>query len=243
MIFNFYFNPWMWGMHMNNNMWIYLIIAMLVPLAAQGYLMSTFGRYKKERASSNMTGAEVARRMLDNNGLHNVRVEQTQGRLSDHYDPKSRTVRLSPDIYGKPSVAAVAVAAHEVGHAIQHANNYAPLKIRSGLVPVVNIANRLGFIIIIAGIFLELFVMAEIGIILIASLFIFQLITLPVEFNASRRAMVGLQEMNILYDYNEIRAARKTLNAAALTYVAALVVALVELLRWVAILNSRRGRR
>lgn len=238
-----YFNPWMMGMHMNNNMFIYLIIAMIVPLAAQGYLMSTFGRYKKERASSNMTGYDVARRMLDNNGLYDVRIEQTNGKLSDHYDPRTRTVRLSQDIYGTPSVAAVAVAAHEVGHAIQHANNYIPLKLRSTLVPVVNIANRLGFIAIIAGIFLEMFVVAEIGILLIASLFVFQLITLPVEFNASRRAMVGLREMNILYDQNEIRGARKTLNAAALTYVAALIVALMELLRWVAILNSGRGRR
>jgi len=238
-----FFNPWMWGMYMNNNIWIYLIVAMMVPLIAQGYLMSTFGRYKKERASSNMTGAQVARRMLDNNGLYDVRIEQTNGKLSDHYDPRTKTVRLSPDIHDRPSVAAVAVAAHEVGHAIQHANNYVPLKIRSAMVPVVNIANRLGFIAIIAGIFLEMFVMAEIGILLIASLFIFQLITLPVEFNASRRAMVGLREMNILYDNNEIRGARKTLNAAALTYVAALIVALMELLRWVAILNNNRGRR
>jgi len=238
-----YFNPWMWGMNMQGNIWIYLLIAMTIPLLAQGYLMSTFKRYKQERASSNMSGAEVARRMLDNNGLYDVSIERAEGRLSDHYDPKSKTVRLSPDIHDRPSVAAVAVAAHEVGHAIQHANNYVPLKLRTGFVPVVNVANRFGFLIIIAGIFLEIFVMAEIGILLIASMFVFQLITLPVEFNASRRAMVGLREMNILYDHNEIRGARKTLNAAALTYVAALVVALMELLRWVAILNGRRGRR
>jgi len=239
----FYFNPMMWGMYMNSNIWIYLIVAMMVPLIAQGYLMSTFGRYKKERASSNMTGYEVARRMLDNNGLQNVQIEQTNGKLSDHYDPRTRTVRLSPSIHNEASVAAVAVAAHEVGHAIQHANNYIPLQFRSALVPVVNVANRLGFIAILAGLLLEAFMIAEIGILLIASLFIFQLITLPVEFNASRRAMVGLREMNILYDHNEIRGARKTLNAAALTYVAALIVAMMELLRWIAILNSSRGRR
>lgn len=238
-----YFNPWMWGMHMNNNMMLYLLVAMLVPLLAQGYLMSTFSRYKKERASSNLTGAEVARRMLDTNGLHHVRIEQTSGKLSDHYDPRSKTVRLSPDIYNRPSVAAVAVAAHEVGHAIQHANNYIPLTLRSAFVPVVNVANRLGFIAIMAGLIMEQFFIAEIGILLIASLFIFQLITLPVEFNASRRAMAGLREMNILYDNSEIRGARKTLNAAALTYVAGLIVALMELLRWVAIVNSSRGRR
>jgi len=238
-----YFNPWMWGMHMNNNMFIYLIIAMLVPLVAQGYLTSTFGRYKKARASSGLTGFEVARRMLDRNGLHHVQIQQTQGKLSDHYDPKTRTVRLSPDIHNVASVAAVAVAAHEVGHAIQHAQDYVPLKLRSALVPAVNIANRLGFIAIIAGLILEVFVVAQIGIILIAALFIFQLITLPVEFNASTRAMAGLSEMNVLYDQSEKRGARKVLTAAALTYVAALVVALMELLRWIAILNSRGRRR
>lgn len=238
-----YFNPWMWGAGMNNNIFIYLMIAMLIPLMAQGFLMSTFGRYKRERASSNLTGYEVARRILDQNGLHHVQVEQTKGKLSDHYDPKTRTVRLSPDIYNKPSVAAVAVAAHEVGHALQHAQDYAPLKLRSVMVPVVGIANRLGFIAIIAGLMLEAFVIAEIGIILIASLFVFQLVTLPVEFNASTRAMSALGDMNILYDQNEKRGARKVLTAAALTYVAALVVALMELLRWIAILNSRSGRR
>jgi len=238
-----YFNPWMWGMHMNNNMFIYLIIAMVIPMLAQGYLMSTFGRYKKERASSGLTGYEVARRMLDRNGLHDVQIQQTNGKLSDHYDPKTKTVRLSPEIYNVSSIAAVSVAAHEVGHAIQHAKNYVPLKLRSALVPAVNIASRFGYIAIIAGIFLEAFVIAEIGIIMIASLFIFQLITLPVEFNASTRALAQMSDMNILYDNNEKHGARKVLTAAALTYVASLVVALMELLRWVAFLNSRRGRR
>ena len=235
-----YFNPWMWGMHMDDRMLILLVIAIAIPLIAQGYLMSTFGRYKRERASSGLTGVEVARRMLDRNGLYDVQIQQTKGKLSDHYDPKSKTVRLSPDIHNKASVAAVAVAAHEVGHAIQHAEDYVPLKIRSALVPVVNIANRLGFIIIILGLVLEVFFMAEIGIILIASLFVFQLVTLPVEFNASTRAMAGLGEMNILYNNNEQRGARKVLRAAALTYVAALIIALVQLLRFVLILNSRR---
>ena len=238
-----YFNPWMWGMHMNNNMFIYLLIAMIIPLIAHAYLRSVFGRYKKERASSGLTGYEAARRMLDRNGLHSIQIEQTNGKLSDHYDPRTRTVRLSPDIYNVPSVAAVAVAAHEVGHAIQHAENYIPLRLRSGFVPVVNIANRLGFLAIIAGIFLELFVISNIGIILIASLFVFQLITLPVEFNASRRALAGMDEMNILYDNNEKNGARRVLTAAALTYVAALIVSLMELLRWIAILNGSRGRR
>jgi len=237
------YNPWMWGMYMQNNMMMYLIIAMVIPILAQVYLKSTFSRFKRERASSNMTGFEAARRILDNNGLFDVRIERAKGMLGDHYDPRTKTVRLSDEIHDQPSIAAVAVAAHEVGHALQHAQNYLPLNIRSSMVPVVNIASRFGFIAIIAGIFLEAFVLAEVGIILIASIFVFQLITLPVEFNASKRAMVEMRNMNILYDNNEIRGANKVLTAAALTYVAAMVVALMELLRWVAILNNSRGRR
>jgi len=240
---NFYFNPWMWGAQMNNNMLTYLLIAMAVPLLAQIYLKSTFSKYKRERASSNLTGYAVARRILDANGLQHVQIQETQGKLTDHYDPRTKTVRLSPSIYHEPSVAAVSVAAHEVGHALQHAQDYGPLKLRTVLVPVVNVANRLGFFAIMLGIILEAFVIAEIGIIMIASLFIFQLITLPVEFNASNRALVALSDMNILYDQTEKRGARKVLTAAALTYVAALIVALMEMLRWMAILNSSRGRR
>jgi len=238
-----YFNPWMWGMHMDSNIWMYLIIAMLIPLIAQGFLMSTFSKYKQVRASSNLTGYDVARKMLNQNGLHDVQIEQTNGKLSDHYDPRTKTVRLSPDIHNVASVAAVSVAAHEVGHAIQHANNYLPLQFRSLLVPVVGVANRLGFIAIFLGLMLEQFFIAEVGIILIASLFVFQLITLPVEFNASTRALSQMSEMNILYDHDEKSGARKVLTAAALTYVAALVVTLMELLRWIAVLNNRRGRR
>ena len=231
------------GEMLNNNFMIYFLIMMTIPLAAQGFLMATFGRYKKERASSNLAGYEVARRILDANGLQHVRIEETHGRLSDHYDPRTKTVRLSPDILRKPSVAAVAVAAHEVGHAIQHAQNYGPLKLRSALVPVVGVANRLGFLAIIIGIALQTFFIAEVGIVMIASLFIFQLITLPVEFNASTRAMATLRDMNILYDHKEQAGARKVLTAAALTYVAALVVSMLELLRWVAIVSNARGRR
>ena len=237
---DFSFNPMMWGNYMNNNLLIYFLVAMIVPMIAHGYLMSTFGRFKRKRASSGLTGHDVARRMLDRNGLYDVRIEITKGKLSDHYDPRSRTVRLSPDIHNTASVAAVSVAAHEVGHAIQHAEDFGPLKLRSALVPVVNISNRLGFIAILVGMFLDMFVIAQIGIILIAAIFIFQLITLPVEFNASTRAMSGMEDLNILHDPNEKRGARKVLTAAALTYVAALIVALMELLRWVAILNNRR---
>ena len=230
-------NPMMWG---GGNTMIYFLFIMIIPMVAHGYLMSVFGRFKRKGVSSGLTGHEVARRMLDRNGLHNIRIEVTKGKLSDHYDPRTRTVRLSPDIHDTPSIAAVSVAAHEVGHAIQHAEEFWPLRLRSALVPVVNISNRLGFIIIIVGIMLEMFTVARFGIVLIAALFIFQLVTLPVEFDASSRAMVGMEEMNILYDQSEKRGARKVLRAAALTYVAALIVALLEMLRWIAIINRRR---
>ena len=232
------FNP-MWGMEPGFMM--FFLIAMLIPLAAQGYLMATYGRYKRVRANSGLTGHDIARRLLDRNGLYDVRVLEASGRLSDHYDPRSRTVSLSHDVYSQATIVATSIAAHEVGHAIQHAENYAPLKLRSAFVPVVNIANRFGFLIIIFGLIMEAFFLVEIGIILIASLVVFQLITLPVEFNASTRAMTQLNDMNILYDHSESRGARKVLTAAALTYVAALIIALMQLLRWVMILNRRRN--
>ena len=237
-----YFNPWMFR-GMDPRLMVFFMIAILIMIIVQGHLMSTFSRYKKERASSGLTGHEVARRMLDRNGLYDVQIQQAKGKLSDHYDPKSRTVRLSHDIHNGTSVAAAAVAAHEVGHAIQHAEHYAPLKLRSAFVPVVNVANHLGFLAIIIGLFAEMFLVAQIGVVLVSFLFLFQLITLPVEFNASTRAMSGLSDMNILYDHNEKRGARKVLTAAALTYVAALIIALVQLLRWVMIVNNSRGRR
>lgn len=240
---NFTLDPMAWGMALQNNMMIYFLILLIIPLAAQGFLMSTFSKYKTVRASSNMTGFEVARRILDANGLQHVAIEEAHGKLSDHYDPRTKTVRLSTDILRRPSVASVAVAAHEVGHAIQHAQNYGPLLLRSKLVPVVNIANRVGFLAVIMGIMLEAFVIAEIGIVLISALFIFQLITLPVEFNASARAMESLTSMNILYSNEEQRGARKVLTAAALTYVAGLIVALLQLLRFAAMVSGSRGRR
>jgi len=231
------------GMFMNENIFIYLLLIMAIPLGAQMYLSSTYGKYTRTRSSSGQTGHDVARQILDRNGLHNVRIEPTKGKLSDHYDPRSRTVRLSPSIYNGVSVAAKAVAAHEVGHAVQHAQAYGPLKIRSMMVPVVTMANRFGFILIMIGMFTAMFVLAEIGLVMIASLFIFQLVTLPVEFNASKRAMVLLDELNIIHDPRERGGVRKVLNAAALTYVAAMLVSLLELIRIAAMISNSRGRR
>ncbi len=218
---------------------IYLLIALIVPMLAQGYLSSTFNQYLRVRASSGLTGADVARRILDRNGLQHVHLTEVGGRLSDHYDPTRKTVRLSRDIYHGTSIAALAVAAHECGHAIQHANAYAPLQFRSALFPIVNFANKFGYLAILIGLFAQSTGFLFLGIIMVGVTVLFQVITLPVEFNASTRAVAQLSEMNILYDQTEKTGARKVLTAAALTYVAGTVVAIAELLRLVMIFNSR----
>ena len=219
---------------------LFFVVMMAFTGIVNMYLKTTFNRYKKVRSSMGMTGAEVARRILDNNGLYDVSLSESPGKLSDHYDPKSRSVRLSRDIYHGSSVAAVAVAAHECGHAIQHANSYVPLNVRSALVPAVNIGSRLGTWLIMIGLFIGAFNLAGIGIILFATIVVFQLVTLPVEFNASNRAMDLLTDMKILHDNSERRGARKVLNAAALTYVAALIVSVLELIRLMRIVARNR---
>ena len=226
------------GMYYDTNYLIYILLVMLIPLIAQGYLQSTFARYLQTRASSGMSGMEVARRILDMNGLQDVHVTEVGGRLSDHYDPTRRVVRLSRDIYHGTSVASIAVAAHECGHAIQHAKAYGPLNIRSAMFPLVNIANKFGYVAIVIGLVAsQSFLLLGIG--LVAITLLFQVVTLPVEFNASTRAMKQLGDLNILYSNEEKAGARKVLTAAALTYVAGAVVAVIELLRLVMIFQSR----
>ena len=233
-------HPMMW----DDTYFIYLIIALAVPGLAQLLLMSTFNKYKNVKSSSGMTGAEVARRLLDANGLSNLHVGESPGNLTDHYDPKRRIVKLSHDIYHGRSVAAAAVAAHEVGHAIQHKENYSPLALRSALVPLANIGSRLGYVAIFLGFFLEAFQLATLGILLIGFIVLFQLVTLPVEFNASSRAMRLMTDMNIVYDNTpERRGARKVLTAAAWTYVASLIVAIAQVLRLVIMVSRRNNRR
>ena len=230
-----------YGMGSHSSYWIYLLIALLVPMLAQAYLSSTFNQYLRVRASSGLTGADVARRILDRNGLTDVHLTEVGGRLSDHYDPTRKTVRLSHDIYYGTSLAALAVAAHECGHAIQHANAYAPLQIRSAMFPIVNFANKFGYLAIVLGFIFGGSQFLLLGIILVGITVLFQLVTLPVEFNASARALNQLSEMNILYSGEEKAGARKVLTAAALTYVAGAVVAVAELLRLIMIFNSRQN--
>ncbi|MGL6105340.1 zinc metallopeptidase [Romboutsia sp.] len=214
---------------------IILIPAILFTIYAQFKVSSTTSRYLKVRSQRGYTGEQTARKILDTNGLYDVRIEMVRGRLSDHYDPRSKVLRLSQDIYYETSITSVAVAAHECGHAIQHAKGYAPLNLRSALVPVVNFASNMSWILIMLG-FIMQGPLLKIGILLFAASVLFQIITLPVEFNASNRAMVQLSNIGIL-EGKELNQGRSVLTAAALTYVAAALTAVLQLLRLVAIAN------
>lgn len=216
---------------------IYFLIIILVPLWAQMRVKGTFAKYSRVPNSTNRTGAEVAREVLNANGLFNVGVEEGRGYLSDHYDPRTKTVRLSPENYHSPSIAAAAVAAHECGHAIQDSERYAFLRFRHALVPVANLGSNFSWVLIMIGIFAQMSGMLLLGIIFMAAAVLFQVVTLPVEFNASNRAMDQVISLGIIRN-NEEREAKKVLNAAALTYVAAAAVAVLELLRLVLIFTG-----
>lgn len=214
-----------------------LIPAILLTLYAQYKVNSTTNRFFNVRGNRGYTGEDTARKILDSNGLYNVRIEMVRGRLSDHYDPRSKVLRLSQDVYSGTSITSVAVAAHECGHAIQHAHGYAPLNIRSSLVPVVNFASNMSWIFIMLG-FLTRGIFLQIGILLFSASVLFQIVTLPVEFNASSRALTQLTSLGIVDD-REVTQSRKVLQAAALTYVAAAVTAILQLLRLLMIANNR----
>ncbi|MEY8733312.1 zinc metallopeptidase [Peribacillus frigoritolerans] len=209
---------------------IYLAIIILIPIYAQMKVKSTYKKYSKVSASSGMSGAETARAILDQNGLFNVRVEETPGMLSDHYDPRDKTVRLSSDNYHGHSVAGVAVAAHEVGHAIQDKEAYAFLRFRHALVPVANFGSNISWILILIGMLASIPGLLLAGIAFMAAAVLFQVITLPVEFNASSRAMDQLVSAGVIRN-DEERETKKVLSAAAMTYVAAALVAVLELVR------------
>ena len=207
---------------------IYLAIIILIPIYAQMKVKSTYKKYSQVSASSGMTGAETARAILDQNGLYNVRIEETHGVLSDHYDPRDKTVRLSTDNYYGHSVAGIAVAAHEVGHAIQDKEGYAFLRVRHALVPVANLGSNLSWILILIGMLAHISGLLLAGIVFMAAAVLFQVVTLPVEFNASSRAMNQIVSLGVIRN-DEERETRKVLNAAAMTYVAAALVAVLEL--------------
>ena len=215
-----------------------LVIGMLLSLAASAKLRSTFAVYKKVRSHSGITGAEAAQRILRAAGITDVQVVPIRGSLTDHYDPRTKTVSLSEDIYGRNSLAAVGVAAHECGHAIQDAINYAPLNIRSAIVPAANIGSQLSWPLFIAGLIFSIDPLVTLGIVLFSLAVLFQIITLPVEFNASGRALKILKNSGMLYE-SEVREARSVLTAAALTYVAALAASILQLLRLIILAGGR----
>jgi len=210
---------------------LYLILvgpAFLLSLVAQGWVRSAFSRWSRVRHSGNLTGAEAARRVLRAAGIHDVRVEPTGGFLGDHYDPRSRTLRLSHQNHDTPSVAAVAIAAHEAGHAIQQARRYPALALRTALVPLAGLGN-IGLLMVMAGFFLQALDLVKIGTLLFGTIVAFQIVTLPVEFDASRRAMAMLRQTGIVSG-DEAVGARRVLTAAAMTYVAAAAAAVSQLL-------------
>ncbi|ELC8450157.1 zinc metallopeptidase [Clostridium perfringens] len=216
--------------------YLILIPAILISAWAQFKVSSTFNKYSTVRSINGYTGAQVARILLNDAGLQEVEIQQVPGRLSDHYDPRAKVLRLSSDVYGSTSVASIGVAAHEVGHAIQDKESYSALVFRNAIVPVVNFSSSLSWILFFIGILLSYSTLVTIGIILFSVVVLFQLVTLPVEFNASSRALKLLEARGILYD-KEVNGARNVLSAAALTYVAATLMAVLQLVRLIAISN------
>lgn len=222
--------------------YILVIIGLILSLAASSKVKSTYAKYSKVRNMSGITGAEAARKILNSAGIYDVQIRHVSGELTDHYDPRSKTLNLSDVVYGAPSVAAVGVAAHECGHAIQDAKNYAPLKIRGALVPVANFGSSLAMPLILLGIIFgvnsQWGVLINVGIILFSLAVLFQLITLPVEFNASKRAVELVSSTGILYG-EEVEGTKKVLSAAALTYVAAAAASLLSLLRLILLFGGQ----
>ena len=229
MPFYYFFDPTM----------LIVLPALIFTIWAQINVNSTFEKYSKINVARRMTGYDSARRILDANGLYDVQIERIRGHLTDHYDPKANVIRLSESVYDSYSAAAIGVAAHEAGHAVQHAVGYSPIKIRQTIIPVTRIGSALAMPLFIIGIFMALPGLMYAGIIFYSLAVLFQLVTLPVEFNASRRAMEALEGSGILSD-DELLASRKVLTAAAMTYVAALATSLLSLLRLLLIANNRK---
>ena len=222
----------------------YLVLVMpavLLAMLASSKVNSTFEKFSRQYSRRGITGAQAARTVLDRNGLRNVRIEHVSGKLTDHYDPRTNVIRLSDSVYSSTSTAAIGVACHEAGHAVQYAVNYAPIKLRAAIIPITNIGSQLAMPLILLGIFLNFVDLAYLGIACFGLSTVFQLLTLPTEFNASRRALAAIEESYILYD-DEMVGAKKTLSAAAMTYVAALAVSLAQLLRLLILVGGNRRR-
>lgn len=222
--------------------YILVVIGAVICMIASARVKGTFNKYSQLRSMSGMNGAQVAQRVLQAAGIYDVQVRHVSGSLTDHYDPRTKTVNLSDPVYNATSVAALGVAAHECGHAIQHAKSYAPLSIRSALVPIANFGSMLAWPVILIGLFFNTRssgLIIDIGILLFSAAVLFQLVTLPVEFDASRRALVMLRTQGILAD-DELKYTRRVLKSAALTYVASAAAAILQLFRIILITNGRR---
>ena len=221
--------------------WTYILVLIgaVLSMIASTKVKTTYAKYGKVRSYRGMTAMDAARQILDNAGLRHVRIERVAGDLTDHYSPNEQVLRLSDTTINSTSIAAIGVAAHECGHAIQHANGYGPLNLRNSIVPVVNIGSKLSWPVILIGVLLGLSGLLKVGILLFSLTLLFQVVTLPVEFNASSRALVILEDSHMLYD-EELKGARKVLSAAAMTYVAAAIASLLSLLRLVILYGGRR---
>lgn len=226
--------------------WLYIVLvvpAFILALVAQAKVKSAYAKMSKVRNSSGYTGAQAAAAVLRHYGIMNVRIEETNGKLSDHFDPKSNVIRLSREVYYGSSIASVGIACHEAGHAAQHAQGYVPIKIRNSIIPICNIGSYAGIPLALLGYFLGFEMLIYIGLGLYSAIAIFQLATLPVEFNASSRALKVIDETGLLRNEEELKGARKVLSAAAMTYVASLAVTLANLLRFVIMFLGRNNRR
>ena len=230
--------------------WTYLVLVlpcMIFAMVASSRVNSTFKKYSSQLSQRRLTGAEAAQRVLSYNGVTGVRIERVAGNLTDHYDPTTNVIRLSDSVYSSTSTAAIGVAAHEAGHAVQYAKEYAPIKLRAAIIPITNFGSKLAIPLILAGILLTFLgdlsnVLVYLGIAAFGLSFVFQVITLPVEFNASRRALQAIKQANLLTQ-EEQKGAKQTLQAAAMTYVAAMSVALAQLIRLIVIFGNGRRRR
>lgn len=227
-----------WGF---DGTYVLIILAFLISALVSVKMNATFSKYSKVRSYCGMTGAQAAQRILSSAGIYDVRIEHVSGKLTDHYDPSNKVLRLSDAVYGNTSIAAIGVAAHECGHAVQHARNYVPLSVRSAIVPVANFGSQLSWPLFLAGLIFSFRPLLMIGILLFCAALLFQIVTLPVEFNASARALRMLDETGIM-GRQEIRGTKKVLRAAAMTYVAAVIGSLLQLLRLLILSGAFRKR-
>lgn len=227
-----------WGL---DGTYVLIILAFLISALVSAKMNATFSKYSKVRSYCGMTGAQAAQRILSSAGIYDVRIEHVSGKLTDHYDPSNKVLRLSDAVYGNTSIAAIGVAAHECGHAVQHAKNYVPLSVRSAIVPVANFGSQLSWPLFLAGLIFSFRPLLMIGILLFCAALLFQIVTLPVEFNASARALRMLDETGIM-GRQEIRGTKKVLRAAAMTYVAAVIGSLLQLLRLLILSGAFRRR-